>query len=215
MRDGFGATVHDDPRLRGDSHVGRMRSPAAASAVCRPQSIILLAGAKGAGKTTVANALASMFGCSLVRPGDYVRRAARHDSRAASTDEEREMMQLLRCNAEGTVLLHLEPTIMSLIERRKPICVDSIFDVADLAFFQNRRFDWRLFHVTSAPETALLRIRSRARTGDDDEACWRPKEAGRSNFERVAHIEIRNDGNKIKLMRSVAAAVEALETSKS
>jgi len=165
--------------------------------------IILLAGEKGSGKSTVAKILADEYGFELCRLGDYVRSSVSESGLELTTINERQRMCELKANVEGTVLVHLEPAIYGWLDYPGKLCVDSLFDLNDLNFFRRRSLHWRLIFLTCNQQICFQRIKDRHRQGDANIEMWICLEHRRYDFRPLADYEISNDDGMDSLRQKV------------
>jgi dephospho-CoA kinase len=166
--------------------------------------VLLLAGEKGSGKSTVARFLMEGHGFHVCALGEYVRRRAARGGPAAPAEEERACMRALRSNGEGTVLAHLAQDVDRALARGLQVCVDSVFDSCDVDFFARRRIGWRLVIVSASEANRRARIERRGRAGDRDVGIWLPLESARRDFSGIADEVIQNDGDLAELRAKVA-----------
>lgn len=169
--------------------------------------IMLLAGEKGSGKSTVAKILEEEHGFEVCRLGDYVRFSLSERGLAPTMANELQRMRELKENSERTVLAHLEAVIYACLDRRGKLAVDAVFDLYDLDFFRRRHLNWRLVFLMCNPQTRLQRIENRKRPSDADVEMRLQLEHDRHDFSSLADCTFNNDEGVESLRNQIAGLV--------
>ncbi len=174
--------------------------------------ILLLAGRKGAGKSTVANLLHQTLGYIRVPLGGFVRQELVRRQEDITTANTHRLMAELRDNAEGTVLVHFEKQLKRMMDLGELLCVDAVFDENDIAFFRRRALVSPVLMVSCSPQLAVERVRQRDRQDDQNEKSWRQHETKRQDLSCWITGRITNNATLMYLQQEAVRAVETLKT---
>lgn len=154
------------------------------------KKIIAIVGMPGAGKTEVAEHLATK-GVPFVRFGEITEEEVRKRGLALTPENERIIRETIRKEGGmGAFALRAEPKINSLLEKNDAIVIDGLYSWEEYTYLKNKFPALMLIHVYAEPKVRYERLSQRSVRPVPLEECY-PRD--------VAEIEKLNKGGPIAI----------------
>ena len=167
------------------------------------ETLLLLSGAIGAGKTSVANALSESFYFEKVSSSGFLRSLFDEDELKKGDEGRRQLQELGdQLDIETDFLWIVDPVAVNAISEHPLVnrwMVDAVRKQKQVDHFRNY-FGTSVRHIhLTAPED-VLRARHADRPGDYDAAIIHPNEVNARNLESVADLVIDTSSSKSSLI---------------
>lgn len=182
------------------------------------RAIIAVTGMAGAGKTLVADEIARIIDCPVVRLGDVVRHEARVCGVEPTDENLGEIMLQIRAKFGPTVVA--DRCLARFMDPADPVVVvDGIRSVHEVEAFRKSAEDVVLVAVHASPRTRLARLYDRERVDDPktrrdfrarDE---RELDVGLGGAIAMADYVVVNEGKPKETKRAIAEVVRKIKSS--